>query len=121
MGAHVTVSVLVFSPPLPFLASHDGCYEAATPLCYAGHQAHRRHNIEVLHRASKPPQGIIQQPGYKNHSKAPFGVDGFDMGKLRQFFISCLFLNVLQVYSTVTKLQNGEGIARKAGSEIFPH
>ena len=95
--------------------------EPATPLCYAGYQAHRRHNIEVLHRASKPPQGIIQQTGYKNHSKAPFGVDGFDMGKLMQYFISCFFLNALQVYSTVTKIQNGEGIARKAGSGIFPH
>ena len=30
-------------------------------------------------------------------------------------------LNALQVYSTVTKLQNGEGVARKAGSGIFPH
>ena len=43
------------------------------------------------------------------------------MVKLMQFFISCLFLNALQVYSTVTKLQNGEEVARKAGNGIFPH
>ena len=32
-----------------------------------------------------------------------------------------MLLNALQVYPTVTKLQNGEGIARKAGSGRCPH
>ena len=63
----------------------------ANPLCYAGHQAHRRHNIEVLHRAGKSSQEIIQQTGYKKSFKGTFGVDGFDVVKLRQYFISCLF------------------------------
>ena len=35
------------------------------PLSYAGSQAHRRHNIEVLHRAGKSPQEITQQTGFK--------------------------------------------------------
>ena len=103
------------------ISSHCGCCEPVNHLCYAGHQARRRHNIEVLHRAGKSPQEIIQQTGYKTSLKGTFGVDGFDVVKLRQFYISCLFFNALQVYSTVTTLQNGEGIARKAGSGIFPH
>ena len=37
------------------------------PLCYAGNQAHRHHNIEVSHRAGKSPQEIIQQIGYKKN------------------------------------------------------
>ena len=32
-----------------------------------------------------------------------------------------MFLNILQVYFTVTKLQNGEGITWKAGSGRLPH
>ena len=36
------------------------------PLSYAGSQAYRRHNIEVLHRAGKSPQEITQQTGHKN-------------------------------------------------------
>ena len=32
-----------------------------------------------------------------------------------------MLLNVLQVYSTVPRLQNDEGIARKVGSGKFPY
>ena len=40
---------------------------AVNPLGYAGSQAHRRHNIEVLHCAGKSPREIIQQTGYKKN------------------------------------------------------
>ena len=55
---------------------------AVNPLGYAGSQAHRRHNIEVLHRAGKSPLEIIQQTGYKKSGKDTLGVDGFDVVKL---------------------------------------
>ena len=53
------------------------------PLSFAGCQAHRRHNIEVLHRAGKSPQEITQQTGYKKKSGGvAFGMYGFDVVKL---------------------------------------
>ena len=52
------------------------------PLSYAGSQAHRRHNVEVLHRAGKSPQEITQQTGYKKSGGVTFGVYGFDVVKL---------------------------------------
>ena len=58
------VSVLVCSPPFPFLHTM-AAVNPVNPLCYAGNQAHIRNNIEVLHRAGKSPQEIIQQTGYK--------------------------------------------------------
>ena len=36
------------------------------------------------------------------------------------YFCFLVLVNVLQVYSVMTKLQTGEGIARKAGSGEFP-
>ena len=62
-GARVTESVLVCSPISPFLHTM-AAVNPVNPLSYAGSQAHRRHNIKVLHRAGKLPQ-ITQQTGYK--------------------------------------------------------
>ena len=70
-GARVTVSVLVCSPSFPFLHTMAAVY-LVNLLCYAGNQAHRRHNIEVLHRAGKSPQEIIQQTGYKKTRQGHF-------------------------------------------------
>ena len=86
------------------------------PLSYAGSQTHRRHNIEVLHRAGKSPQEITQQTGYKKIRWSHFWRVWFRCGETQ--LICVVLLNALQVYSTV---QNGEGIARKAGSGRFPH
>ena len=58
------VSVLVCSPTFPFLHTMAAVHPV-NPLCYAGNQAQRRHNIKVLHRAGKSPQEITQQTGYK--------------------------------------------------------
>ena len=52
------------------------------PLSYAGSQAHRRHNNEVLHRPGKSPQEITQQTGYKKSDGVTFGVYGFNVVKL---------------------------------------
>ena len=63
-GARVTVSVLVCSPTFPFLHTM-AAVNPVNPLRYAGSQAHRRHNLEVLHRAGKSPQEITQQTGFE--------------------------------------------------------
>ena len=60
------VSVLVCSPAFPFLHTM-AAVNPVNPLSYAGSQAHRRHNIEVLHRAGKSPQEITQQTSYKKN------------------------------------------------------
>ena len=51
-------------------------------LSYAGNQAHRRHNIEVLHRAGKSPQKFLNRLAIKNSGGVTFGVYGFDVVKL---------------------------------------
>ena len=65
------MSVLVCSPTFPFLHTMAAA-NPVNPLSYAGSQAYRRHNIEVLHRAGKSPQEITQQTGYKKNQVESF-------------------------------------------------
>ena len=107
------MSALVCSPTFPFLHTR-AAVNPVNPLSYAGSQAHRRHNIVLGNRHSR----LLNRLAKKNQV-GDFWRVWFRCGEAQLIFSFCVvLLNALQVYSTV---QNGEGIARKAGSGRFPH